>query len=197
MHGGEIGVVSDGVDRGSTFSVRLPIGSPAAAAPEAAADGDPSGHRVLIVDDNVDAAETLSMAMQQLGSNEIRTAQSGAEALAVGAKLHPDVVLLDLKMPVMDGYEVARRIRAEPWGKDVLLVALTGWAQEEHRRLSKEAGFDWHLPKPADQAALRAVLGASHPTRGRPWRGRPRGPATTRACRLAAKPYRPRARAGG
>jgi signal transduction histidine kinase/ActR/RegA family two-component response regulator len=161
LHGGAIVVESDGIDRGSTFTVRLPA---AQRAEPVRADGDAppadfaSGRRVLIVDDNVDAAQTLRMVMEQLGDNEIHTARSGAEALETAAAVRPDVVLLDLKMPEMDGFEVARRIRASPWGKDILLVALTGWTQDEHKRRSKEAGFDRHLTKPADQATLRAVL---------------------------------------
>jgi CheY-like chemotaxis protein len=111
------------------------------------------------VDDNNDAADTLSMVVRTLGENEVRTAVSGAAALDVVPEFRPDIVLLDLKMPGMDGYEVARRIRATPWGKKLLLVALTGFGQEEHKRRTREAGFDHHLTKPADRAALEAVLG--------------------------------------
>jgi len=87
-----------------------------------------------------------------------QTASNGVDALAVATKLRPNVVLLDLGMPGMDGYELARRMRAESWGKEALLIALTGWGQDQHRRRSQEAGFDRHMVKPADADALRAVL---------------------------------------
>jgi CheY-like chemotaxis protein len=96
--------------------------------------------------------------MKSLGSGEVRTASNGPDALAAGAELRPSVVLLDLGMPGMDGYQLARRMRAESWGKEALLVALTGWGQDHHRRLSQEAGFDRHMIKPADADALRTVL---------------------------------------
>src|SRR5262249_4569832 len=115
-------------------------------------------HRILIVDDNTDAAETLCALMKSLGEREVHTASSGEQALEAAPGLHPDIVLLDLMMPEMDGYEVARRMRKEPWGKDVLLVALSGLGHEEHRRRSREAGFDRHVTKPADLAALQSVL---------------------------------------
>jgi two-component system CheB/CheR fusion protein len=116
------------------------------------------GHRVLIVDDNNDAAETLGMLVGTLGPNEVHVAYNGADALRIAEEMHPDIVLLDLKMPDMDGYEVARRMRREDWGKDLTLVALTGWALDEHKQRSREAGFDQHLTKPADIAALEAIL---------------------------------------
>ena len=93
----------------------------------------------------------------------MHTVSSGAQALKAASELHPDIVLLDLGMPEMDGYEVARRMRNEPWGKTLMLVALSGWGQEEHRRRSKEAGFDQHMTKPADLAALRGILKESRP----------------------------------
>ena len=97
-------------------------------------------------------------ARSSLRSDEVRTASNGPDALEAAATLHPDVVLLDLSMPGMDGYELARRMRAESWGKQALLVALTGWGQDQHRRRSHEAGFDRHMIKPANAEALRAVL---------------------------------------
>jgi two-component system, chemotaxis family, CheB/CheR fusion protein len=162
MHAGTIRAESGGRNMGSTFTVQLPLARPpassgvSAAEPEANLPGEKQ--RVLIVDDNADAAETLRLLMTTMGSGEVRTASNGVEALTVGAQLRPDVVLLDLGMPDMDGYEVARRMRGESWGKGALLVALTGWGQEAHRHRSKEAGFDRHLTKPADPEALRAVL---------------------------------------
>jgi two-component system CheB/CheR fusion protein len=167
MHGGTIGVSSPGADQGSEFKLRLPISKRAVQAARAPDQSeDLSGHRVLIVDDNADAAETLQLLMNTLGSNDVQVAGSGPEALAKAVDLKPDIVLLDLKMPDMDGYEVARRIRREPWGANVLLVALTGWGLEEHKRRSKEAGFDRHLTKPADRATLKAAL--RHPRASAP-----------------------------
>jgi two-component system CheB/CheR fusion protein len=167
MHGGTIGVSSPGADQGSEFKLRLPISKGAVQAARAPDQSeDLSGHRVLIVDDNADAAETLQLLMNTLGSNDVQVAGSGPEALAKAVDLKPDIVLLDLKMPDMDGYEVARRIRREPWGANVLLVALTGWGLEEHKRRSKEAGFDRHLTKPADRATLKAAL--RHPRASAP-----------------------------
>lgn len=163
LHGGTIMAESAGIGRGSTFTVRLPLASHQAVSNATAVLEEPeeiacSQRRVLIVDDNTDAAETMRLLMQSIGAGDVRTAASGQEALEAGAQLRPDIVLLDLSMPGMDGYEVARRMRAEPWGKAALLVALTGWGQEQHRRRSQEAGFDRHLIKPADMDALRAVL---------------------------------------
>jgi CheY-like chemotaxis protein len=162
MHGGSIGVESAGAGMGSTFAVRLPLAQRevAATAPEAQDEVSKSAraHRVLIVDDNTDAAETLRLLMESLGGGEVRTASNGADALEAAATLHPDVVLLDLSMPGMDGYELARRMRAESWGKRAFLVALSGWGQDQHRRRSHEAGFDRHMIKPTDAETLRGVL---------------------------------------
>lgn len=162
MHGGIISAESGGAGMGSTFTVRLPLaqGEDPVSAPEPPDEAGESAppHRVLIVDDNTDAAETLRLLMKSLGGGEVRTASNGVDALEAAATLQPDVVLLDLSMPGMDGYELARRIRAESWGKRVLLVALTGWGQDQHRRRSHEAGFDCHMIKPANAEALRAVL---------------------------------------
>jgi two-component system, chemotaxis family, CheB/CheR fusion protein len=162
LHGGSITAESAGLNQGSTFCLRLPLAKPdQQTGPAPATQNNREAvdhHRVLIVDDNADAAETLRLLMKSMGGNEVRTASSGPEALKAAAQLHPDIVLLDLSMPGMDGFEVARRMRAEPWGRGALLVALTGWGQEQHRRRSIEAGFDRHMTKPADVETLRAVL---------------------------------------
>lgn len=164
MHGGKISASSKGVDRGSEFRIVLPTMQGAAAqfsaqaAPTGETDLRERPRRVLIVDDNADAAVTLGLLIKHVGHHEVRTATSGAEALVVGAELAPDVVLLDLMMPGMDGYEVARRIRQQRWGERAFVVALTGWGQEEHRRRTREAGFDEHLTKPADKDSLLSVL---------------------------------------
>ena len=113
---------------------------------------------MLIVDDNPDAAEALSLQLEAMGANDVCTVHGGEEALRRGPEFQPDVVLLDLGMPGMDGFEVARRLRREPWGRNVTLVAVTGWGQDEHRQRSKEAGFDRHLVKPAGRADIESVL---------------------------------------
>jgi CheY-like chemotaxis protein/two-component sensor histidine kinase len=166
MHGGSIAAASDGVDRGSEFIVRLPAveraeaaaGAASATASATAPARALGGHRVLVVDDNADAAKTLAVLIQTLGRNDVHVAFSGQEALPLAERVKPDTVFLDLKMPDMDGYEVAQRLRQEPWGEKATLVALTGWGLDEHKRRTKEAGFDEHLTKPADRAALEAIL---------------------------------------
>ncbi len=118
----------------------------------------PARRRILVVDDNVDSAESLAMMLKLLG-NEVRTAHDGPSALAVAAAFLPDVVLLDIGMPGMDGLEVARRLRQMPSLRKAVLIAQTGWGQEEDRRRSVQAGFDHHLTKPVDAAALQVFLG--------------------------------------
>jgi CheY-like chemotaxis protein len=102
-----------------------------------------------VVDDNTDAASSLAMLLK-ISGNEAHTANEGLEAIEVAEAFRPDVVLLDIGMPNLDGLEVCRRIRAQPWGRDMLMIALTGWGQEEDRRKSKDVGFDHHLVKPVD-----------------------------------------------
>ncbi|HZP85599.1 MAG TPA: response regulator [Burkholderiales bacterium] len=144
------------------FVVRLPLAtrvagegsqSPAGAEQSAAL----AAHRILVVDDNRDAADSLGMLLRMMG-NEVHTAHDGLEAVGAAAAFGPDIVLLDIGLPKLDGYEVARRIREQDGGADMLLVALTGWGQEEDRRRSKEAGFDHHMTKPIDFEALRNLL---------------------------------------
>jgi CheY-like chemotaxis protein len=109
------------------------------------------------VDDNVDSANSLAMLLGEIG-NEIRTANDGLAALEAAGEFRPDVMLLDIGMPKLNGYEVARRVRAEPWGGKVFLVALTGWGQDDDRCKSAEAGFDHHLVKPVRLATLEELL---------------------------------------
>ena len=166
MHTGTISAESAGVQRGSKFIVRLPLTHRRHVESNEAQHKAPQTlgqHRVLIVDDNDDAAETLRALMMTLDAGEVHTASNGADALKAAARLRPDLVLLDLSMPGMDGYELARRMRLEPWGTKALLVALTGWGQEQHRHRTKAAGFDHHLTKPADPDALRALLNGGPP----------------------------------
>ena len=112
---------------------------------------------MLVVDDNTDAAESLA-ALLAIGGHETRLAHDGLQAVEEAKTFQPDVVFLDIGMPELDGHETARRIREQPWGKDMVLVALTGWGQIEDRRRSKEAGFDHHLVKPADPVVVAKLI---------------------------------------
>jgi signal transduction histidine kinase/ActR/RegA family two-component response regulator len=166
LHGGSVRAHSEGEGRGSEFVIRLPL----AAAPDrdaqpqadARAPDRLAGKRVLVVDDNRDAAESLGTLLRLLGA-EVRVAYDGPDAVAAIATYHPAVVLLDIGMPGMDGHEVARHIRQQPALKDVVLIALTGWGQDEDRNRSRSAGFDAHLVKPADIAAIAAVMRSLDP----------------------------------
>jgi PAS domain S-box-containing protein len=157
LHGGGIQAESAGPGKGSRFVVQLPL----AKAPEASAAYAPPAHgarrRFLIVDDNVDATDSQAALLRKLG-HEVETAFNGPAALEKARAFHPEVVLLDLGMPGMDGFEVARRLRAMPEGSGVLLVAQTGWGQEEDRRRTQAAGFDAHLAKPVDIAELMLLV---------------------------------------
>ena len=159
MHGGTIEARSPGADRGSEFVVRLPVlaGEPARAEEREPEEARPASRRILVVDDNRDSAESLALLLQVTG-NDVRTAFDGLEAVEEAERFRPDVVLLDIGMPRLNGYEAARRIRDEPWGKEMLLIAQTGWGQEEDRRRSQEAGFDAHLTKPVDHLKLLKLL---------------------------------------
>ncbi len=165
MHNGSIEVHSDGPDQGSEFRVRLPILIETQAAESALIEdtAKTASLRILVVDDNKAAATMLKMVVKMLG-NEVRAAHDGQEAVEVAADFRPDVVLMDLGMPRMSGYEAARHIREQAWGQNMVLVALTGWGQEEDRERTREAGFDHHLVKPAEPAALQELL-ANHPSR--------------------------------
>jgi PAS domain S-box-containing protein len=161
-HGGRIEARSDGPGRGSEFIVTLPLApsaAGAAAAPQA--DGRARGatipSRVLVVDDNRDAADSLGMLLEVLGA-ETRVVYDGAAALRALPEHRPEILFLDLGMPEMDGEEVARRVRAAPEFRDTVLIAMTGWGQEEDRRRSESAGFDFHLVKPADIDVLHGLL---------------------------------------
>ncbi|MBV8405150.1 MAG: response regulator [Gammaproteobacteria bacterium] len=162
MHGGMVTATSAGVGLGSEFVIRLPSCAPPArgACDGRRAETAPPGEvrrRVLIADDNADTLETLGTVLE-LSGHQVFRAANGQLALEAAARHLPDVALLDVGMPQLDGYEVARRIRAAPWGKDVTLVAVTGWGQEADRRRSREAGFDLHLVKPLDAERLQRLL---------------------------------------
>jgi PAS domain S-box-containing protein len=160
LHGGTIEARSDGPGRGSEFVVRLPplraaFGAAAAAVPiEAAPD---SSRRVLVADDNRDAADSLAMLLS-LAGHEVRVAHGGDAALAEARAFRPEVALLDIGMPDVDGYGVARALRTEPWGRQLRIVALTGWGQDGDKQLAAEAGFDAHLTKPVDPAMLESLV---------------------------------------
>jgi signal transduction histidine kinase len=163
LHGGEIRASSDGIEKGSEFTLRLPL-----LEPDAESAGDPSAgapqeqgiqvrRNILIADDNQDALESLAL-MLRLEGHEVHCASDGEEALTLAGIRKPEIVVLDVGMPKLDGCEVARRIRAESWGRKAVLVALTGWGQDADRKRSRDAGFDLHLVKPVDPATICEML---------------------------------------
>jgi PAS domain S-box-containing protein len=164
MHGGTLDATSEGHGRGAHFTLRLPrIAAPSAfvaSSVEANEEASIAGKRILVVDDNRDAAESLRMMLELLGA-DVQVAYNGRDAIARFAECQPVAMLLDIGMPGMDGYEVAREIRARADGTSALIVALTGWGQEDDRRRSREAGFDHHLVKPADLETLERVLAST------------------------------------
>jgi two-component system CheB/CheR fusion protein len=169
MHGGTIAAHSEGLGQGSEFVIRLPVASLGPATPRAAGDcrerrPRASQLRILLADDNPDAADSLARLLQ-LEGNEVRIARDGEEALKAAESFRPEVVILDIGMPKLNGYDVALRLREQSWGQALLLIALTGWGQVEDRRRSSAAGFDHHLVKPVDPAALvKLLLGAKDGT---------------------------------
>jgi signal transduction histidine kinase len=170
MHGGSVSASSEGAGRGSEFLVRLPLLREATLPPEekpAPSDATPVPRRILLADDNPDAVETLACVLRLLG-HEVFSAANGRSALETAASCRPDVALLDIGMPLLDGYEVARQIRAQPWGRKIMLLALTGWGQEADRRRSEEAGFDSHFVKPIDLEKFAQLLATLPPVGAKP-----------------------------
>ena len=165
MHGGRIEARSDGQGQGSEFLVWLPA-LPDLVKPIRLAEGDSrsaiTSLRVLVVDDNYDAADSMATMLQLLG-NDTFTARDGEEAVSACETFHPDVVLMDIAMPTMNGYEACRQMRLAPWGRDVVIIALTGWGTDEDRRRTREFGFNHHLTKPVNLATLRSILGGLEP----------------------------------
>ena len=160
QHGGTVSVSSEGAGRGSEFVVRLPLlvePVPEETQWTPALTEAVGKRRILIVDDSPDSAQSLAMLLELRGQ-EAHTAGDGIEALALTEQLRPDVVLLDIGLPRLNGYEVCRRIREQPWGREIVIAALTGWGQEEDLHRSKEAGFTTHLVKPVDLPALMKLL---------------------------------------
>jgi CheY-like chemotaxis protein/two-component sensor histidine kinase len=167
LHGGSVDAHSDGPGRGSEFVVRLPLKSVYSLMPPPSSRAEDKGQgardkrqeskRILVVDDNRDGAESIAMLLGMRG-HEVRVAYDGAEALRAFDDFSPHVLLLDIGMPGMSGYEVARRLRAAPASEGVLIVAMTGYGQDEDRRRAREAGFDHHLVKPVEFDVLFALL---------------------------------------
>jgi CheY-like chemotaxis protein len=132
-----------------------PVSPCAPSAPPVA--GPRGGLRILVADDNVDSAKSLAILLEIMG-NEVHTAHDGCEAVDTATTFHPDLALLDIGMPRLNGYEACRRIREQPWGKTTVMVALTGWGQIEDVRRSEQAGFDHHLVKPVEPGVLEKLL---------------------------------------
>lgn len=160
MHGGTVDASSEGAGKGSQFVVRLPLSGEASEKPPPACEEAAttrSGQRVLIVDDNRDSAMSLATLLQ-LSGHVTREAFDGPEAIAAAREFRPDAVLLDIGLPSLDGHEVCRRLREELWGRDILIVALSGWGQSEDRRKSRAVGFDHHMVKPVKHDTLMQLL---------------------------------------
>ncbi|MEO6446850.1 MAG: PAS domain-containing protein [Gemmatimonadaceae bacterium] len=159
LHGGQVEARSDGLGRGSEFIVRLPVVSPTL--PAAAASSNSSSaavqRRILVADDNVDAAVSLATLLTLMG-HEVRTVHDGLQAVEEALLFQPDVVLLDIGMPKLNGYQACLRIREQPWAGRAVVVALTGWSQDTDKRRSQQAGFDHHLVKPVDLEVLEQLL---------------------------------------
>jgi PAS domain S-box-containing protein len=162
MHGGSIEAKSTGEGQGSEFVVRLPIISEPSVATRAPAIGPETSpqRRILIVDDNKDSADSLAMLLEITG-NKTYMAHDGVEAIEAIEEYRPEVVLLDIGLPKLDGHEVCRHVRRQPWGKNIVMIALTGWGQEDDRRKSEEAGFNGHLVKPFDYDKLLELLNST------------------------------------
>jgi CheY-like chemotaxis protein len=171
MHSGRVEAASEGLGKGTEFAVWLPVvemgevsaASPGNASPPAARG---SRRRVLVVDDLRDSADALAL-MLEMDGHEVRTAYDGAEAARAAMEFQAEVVLLDIGMPILNGYDAARRIREQCGSQEILLIAITGWGHEENRRRTKEAGFDLHLVKPIEPDLLRQVMASAASTASR------------------------------
>jgi len=164
MHGGSISVHSDGPGAGSEFVIYLPmyeqpmpeVGS-TASEPAGTPTTKSGPIRILVVDDNRDSADSLGLLLELVG-NEVRVVHDGQAAVDAANEFQPRVVLLDIGLPTLNGYEAARKIREQPWSKQAVMIAVTGWGEDVDRQRSREAGFDHHLVKPLDFDALTALL---------------------------------------
>ena len=163
MHGGTVEAASAGQGKGSTFTVNLPVLEDLTESSETAAEERErprfagTKRRILVVDDNRDSATSMAMMLKLMG-NEVRTAHDGIQAVAVTEAFRPQVILMDLGMPKLNGYEATHRIREQPWGRSMIIIALTGWGQDVDRALSREAGCDGHLVKPVNLPDLEKLL---------------------------------------
>ena len=162
LHGGTIEVFSDGLGKGSEFVVRLPLASTpliTERGPEHTPSSMAISRRVVVVDDNKDVAEGLALLLRDCGA-DVRTAYGGLDGLSAIPNIRPDFAFINLSMPRIDGYELARRIRAMPGGQDIILTAITGWSDDEHRQHARESGFDSYFVKPISVDQLQSVLTA-------------------------------------
>ena len=161
LHGGSVEARSEGTGRGSEFTVRLPLGAAASAVTDAEAEAEQisadAGLKILVVDDNQDAADTCAMLLETSG-HHVQTAYTGRQALELARAFRPHAVLLDIGLPDVDGYKLAEQVRATRWGRDTVLVAVTGWGQEADRQRAVAAGFDHHLVKPISAETVEALL---------------------------------------
>jgi CheY-like chemotaxis protein len=160
LHDGKLEAFSDGPDKGSTFVATLPLA--ASAAPQPAKHSEPEAvadrrFRILLADDNVDFSSSLATLLRSLG-HELLVAEDGLRALEAAPAFQPDFAFLDIGLPGLNGYALARALRANPATSETVLVAVTGWGQERDRQLAQEAGFDHHLVKPVEPAKIREVL---------------------------------------
>jgi PAS domain S-box-containing protein len=160
MHGGSISAASEGQGRGAQFTVRLPVETTGTPTPAAVLHAPRRSRRVLLIEDNEDARESLQLLLETLGHHVV-SAADGPRALALARDQAPEVVLIDLGLPGLDGYEVARALRVSPGGQALTLIAVTGYGQAEDRRRSKEAGFDAHLVKPVSESLLSSLIGTA------------------------------------
>jgi CheY-like chemotaxis protein len=168
MHGGTVSAASDGLEKGSTFVVRLPlpvqgpVETPVEpkAPPEAVPVAPVEPCRILLVDDNVDAADSLAIILRFAG-HDVRVEHDGQAGIAAASESRPDVILLDLGMPRLNGFDACRQIRELSGGGDITIIALTGWGQDEDRRRTREAGFDHHLVKPVEPESLMRLIAES------------------------------------
>ena len=164
LHGGTVTASSAGAGQGSQFIIRLPVAPAqkggATDRPEAPLRAAASRCRILVVDDNLDSVDSLAMLLRMMG-HEVETASDAEAALNKAEEFRPDVAILDIGLPKVNGYDLAKQIRQRPWAKDVVLVALTGWAQAQHRLRSQESGFNHHLNKPVEFDVLQQILAAA------------------------------------
>jgi PAS domain S-box-containing protein len=166
MHGGSVTAQSAGQDQGSTFTVTLPLmnakADPSAASPSSAREGASAPkQRILVVDDNQDSADSLAM-MLQLMENDVQTARDGFDAVESAERFRPEIILMDLGMPRLNGLDATRQIRAQPWGHQMTIIAVTGWGQEKDREQSRAAGCNGHLVKPVKYSDLELILGSTN-----------------------------------